>query len=87
VPKAKKTDDRPVQILLRFPSSLRDWLSQRASENGRSVNAEVISRLEASKADNSAFQQLQDTVEYLAEELENLKHEFRHRYDDPNEPD
>jgi Arc-like DNA binding domain len=75
VPKAKKSEDKPIQILLRFPSGLRRWLSEKAKENGRSINAEVIARLESSKADNDAFQQLQDMVEQLWERVENLESE------------
>jgi Arc-like DNA binding domain len=73
VPKAKKSEDRPIQILLRFPSGLRGWLSEKAKESGRSINAEVISRLEASKADNDAFQQLQEKVARLQKQVAKME--------------
>jgi ubiquinone biosynthesis protein UbiJ len=81
VPKAKKTEDKPVQILLRFPSGLRRWLAETAEENGRSINAEVISRLEASKAKSDAFQQLQDEVQQLEGKVENLEERMNRRMD------
>lgn len=43
------------QLLLRFPekSDLRDWLSDAAERNNRSLSAEIIFRLEASRQDEA----------------------------------
>ncbi len=43
-PPAKKLD----QYIVRFPEGMRDALKRRAAENNRSLNAEIIARLEAS---------------------------------------
>lgn len=37
-----------VQIALRLPPELRDQIKSVADQNGRSINSEIISRLEAS---------------------------------------
>ena len=34
------------QVLTRFPDDLRERLKQRAAENGRSVNSEVVAAVE-----------------------------------------
>jgi len=41
--KSRKLD----QYIVRFPDSLRDYLKATAVENGRSLNAEIIARLES----------------------------------------
>ncbi|WP_060602717.1 Arc family DNA-binding protein [Aureimonas altamirensis] len=38
------------QTVVRFPDGLRDLIKAAAAENGRSMNAEIMSRLEASFA-------------------------------------
>ncbi|HTA99374.1 MAG TPA: Arc family DNA-binding protein [Bradyrhizobium sp.] len=88
---AKKQPKRPgrgsEQFVLRLPDGMRDKLHELANANDRSVNAEIVNRLEKSMEHGGPFQQLQERVEYLEERLENLEHEFKHRYDDPNPDD
>lgn len=36
------------QFMVRFPDGMRDKIRQAADSNGRSMNAEIIARLEAS---------------------------------------
>lgn len=51
-PPAKKTTQKHfVQSAIRFPPDLRDRLKAAAETNGRSLNAEVIARLQASPLD------------------------------------
>lgn len=37
------------KFLLRMPDGMREWLKSEATKNGRSMNAEITSRLEASR--------------------------------------
>lgn len=34
---------------LRMPAELKEWLLQRAAENGRSLNSEIVQRLKESQ--------------------------------------
>ncbi len=45
------------QYIVRFPDGMRDRIKDAAKDNGRSMNAEIISRLEASfaKPDETEF--------------------------------
>lgn len=52
------------QFVLRFPDGLRDRIKSEASRNGRSLNAELVFRLDA-------FDHLTDQVEGLIKDLEN----------------
>lgn len=46
---AQDTPSRKLdQYIVRFPDGMRDRLKAVAAENGRSLNAEIIARLEAS---------------------------------------
>ncbi|MDX0543933.1 Arc family DNA-binding protein [Sinorhizobium medicae] len=38
------------KFMLRFPNGMRDRLKEEAAKNGRSMNAEIVHRLEASLA-------------------------------------
>lgn len=42
--------DKLDQYIVRFPDGMRDLLKSEAEKNGRSMNAEIITRLEASLA-------------------------------------
>lgn len=42
------TEDRYTRITLRIPKDLHAWLSQSADDTSKSMNAEIISRLERS---------------------------------------
>lgn len=45
-------DDEEIRITLRLPARLRDQLADKANENVRSMNGEIISRLDASFLDH-----------------------------------
>ena len=48
--------------LLRLPQDLRDYLSKEANLNGRSVNSEIINRLELSRQRQNGARQRGDTA-------------------------
>jgi len=62
----EKTDDKPVgrdsdKFMLRFPEGMREHIAALAKHNGRSMNAEIISRLEESlESQERAFDMLAD---------------------------
>jgi hypothetical protein len=37
------------QVLIRLPEDLKEWLTKKAEENYRSVNGEIVSRLQESR--------------------------------------
>lgn len=49
-PAVLKRKDHPVQYMLRLPNGMRDQLKEQASRNKRSLNAEIVGRLERSLA-------------------------------------
>lgn len=84
MPKAKNVEaSKSVQFLVRLPSSMRSWLEKVANENGRSINSEILARLEKSKKDESAFRELQTIVEELWDRVEQLERDS-HSHGDPN---
>lgn len=52
-----KTDRSSDQFLLRLPDGMRARLKSAASENGRTLNAEIVLRLEQSELASSHRQQ------------------------------
>jgi len=42
---------------VRLPPELKDWLKHQATHNRRSMNSEVVKRLEESRAQQGAYQQ------------------------------
>lgn len=36
------------QMKIRLPADLKDWIDKSAAENGRSMNAEIVARLQMS---------------------------------------
>lgn len=42
-------DDRKPQIGLRLPPDLKRWLEEQAAQNHRSLNGEIVVRLERSQ--------------------------------------
>jgi hypothetical protein len=73
VPNIKK-DDLPVQILLRFPVGLRRRLAEIAKESGRSINAEVVTRLEKSMVEpDKTLRDLIDDQDILRTDVAHLR--------------
>lgn len=61
------------RIMIRLPDGMRERLAKAASELGRSVNAEVVARLEKSFEDDSANEALSDAVAEHEERIANLE--------------
>jgi Arc-like DNA binding domain len=57
----KPQELRPVMV--RLPEKLRRWLERVAAENGRSMNTEIIYRLEQSVASEPELERLMARVE------------------------
>jgi predicted HicB family RNase H-like nuclease len=77
------------QFLLRFPDeAMRERLTLLAKANGRSVNAEIIDRLQRSIADtipvDDAIAELYDRIEKLEYKVSDLDSRLNVRYD-PND--
>ncbi|MCY1664591.1 Arc family DNA-binding protein [Rhizobium sp. SL86] len=66
------------KFMLRFPEGMRDRIRQAADENGRSMNAEIIHRLEQTfaapetEATTERTQSAREVAMELAEELAKL---------------
>ena len=60
------------QFLIRFPEGMRDRLAKLAAANGRSMNTELVSRLEKSMADSENLNTLEIQVAELWTKVEEL---------------
>ena len=59
--------------MIRMPEGMRDRLAEAAKANGRSMNSEVIARLDASldaESDDGSFAKLQQTLQDLKASLD-----------------
>jgi hypothetical protein len=71
------------QFVLRFPDGMRDRITRSARENGRSINSEIISRLEKSYEDDDVLLSLEGRVEELEKMVSNHDaHIFSGKYED-----
>ena len=85
----EETDDE-VRLTLRLPAKLRDRLTEQGKQNGRSLNAEIVSLLERTIGVEEAFGPLKDVVEEIWSAIEKLQtqvarhdeHLFPNSYDD-----
>lgn len=64
------------KVIVRLPHGMRDALKRLAVDNNRSLNAEIVARLEASLA------QRDDRYLSLAKRIETLEAEFNQRFGD-----
>lgn len=73
----KEDKKRPIQpndkYIVRFPDGMRDRIAEIAKENGRSMNAEIVARLEESLAKESELTQ-ESIAALLQQQEERLKH-------------
>lgn len=53
------------QFVLRFPNGIRERIREEAEQNGRSMNSEILDRLEASLEARETIQQLREEVSRL----------------------
>jgi hypothetical protein len=61
------------QFVIRLPEGMRDRIAKLAMANGRSMNAELVDRLEKSLVDSDSLKVLEATVADLWEEVMFLK--------------
>lgn len=84
------------QFMLRFPEGMRDQIREEAERNGRSMNAEIIARLESSLArrpdDKDAYkfllEEVRDERKYLIDltnELSNQVGQIKRMIIDPRQ--
>lgn len=57
------------QFPLRLPDGMRDKIGAAATENGRSMNAEIVARLEGSFDDADKFAEARAEIEKLSNQL------------------
>ena len=60
-----KTGRGADQFVLRLPPGMRDRIAKAAEENGRSMNAEFVSRIEKTLEDDESVAELWNKVERL----------------------
>ncbi|MDH2244898.1 Arc family DNA-binding protein [Pseudomonas sp. GD03855] len=75
-------DDRYTRITLRIPKDLHSKLSDAADETSKSMNAEIIARLEESFEQGKRDDTLASTIADLARDLDRLTaeiHYLRHQ--------
>lgn len=82
-------EETPVRdfdkFMLRMPEGMRDRIAREAKTNGRSMNAELIARIEKTLEDDTALVKLTGRVEELEadfekriQELEQTMYEVTH---------
>ena len=71
--------DEEIRITLRMPANLRDRLTREAASSGRSMNGEIVHRLEKTLEDEDAVGQLWGKVEALEEQVGVLWSVYRGR--------
>lgn len=81
--------DEEVRLTLRLPASLRDRIAKEAEKSGRSMNGEMVYRLEKTIVDDdtiarheSEIIELYQKVDQLEANLDELaRHTMPHKYD------
>jgi hypothetical protein len=64
------------QFILRFPDGMRDQIAKLATANGRSMNAEIIDRLEKSMAEmtiETGMKIFGDLVAQMSDRMESVQ--------------
>lgn len=70
-----------VRLTLRLPAALRDRLTKEAEASGRSLNAEMVQRLEKTLVDDDSVIELWNTVEDMKTQLSELWADYQRRLD------
>ncbi len=65
----KTPNDELDKFLLRMPEGLRDQIKEAADRNGRSMNAEIIARIENAPVAEDAFKRAVERMEEFSEDL------------------
>lgn len=69
------TTEEEVRLTLRLPAAIRDRLIDKAKENGRSLNAEMISRLERTILEEDEYVNIYEFTGELEKRIEWLEQE------------
>jgi predicted DNA-binding protein len=69
--------DQADRFLLRLPPGMRERIAEIAKESGRSMNAEIIARLERSLEADSDFELMKDLVAEHENRLEEIEKAFK----------
>lgn len=65
--------DEEVRLTLRLPASLRDRLAKEAEASGRSMNGEMVYRLEKTITDDDTVSRHEDELNQLWEKIDKLE--------------
>lgn len=68
------------QYIVRFPDGMRDALKAQAAQNNRSLNAEIIARIEASFRDDGTVEQAINTLLARIEGQEATMQDIRSKF-------
>lgn len=76
----KRPSDLAEKMLIRLPEGMRDRIAEAATASGRSMNAEVVARLEASfehDETQATLDELQEEYEKVQVSVESLDKQFK----------
>lgn len=81
--------DEEVRITLRLPAALRDRIAKEANQSGRSMNGEIVVRLEKTLVDDDKLATVEEDLAELWRRFDDLEAKLRehdqnlfpHRYD------
>jgi hypothetical protein len=81
-----------VRLTLRLPAGVRDRLLEKGKENGRSLNAEIVTRLERTITEEDTYVNIYEFTGELDERLEKMEERVGILWDtyhgrDPYNPD
>lgn len=76
--KAAQSQDR---FIVRLPDGMRDRIAELAKASGRSMNAEIVARLEQTMDADDQLAQLQERISDLESQVENLAIDTEKRVD------
>ncbi len=61
-----------AQMKLRLPEVLKAWIAKSAETNGRSMNAEIVSRLESAMGIEEEYGDVRELIGDLSRDLEEI---------------
>ena len=73
MPKTGAPSDLADKFVLRLPPGLKDRLAAAAKETGRSINSEIVGRLEQSLERFSSIEHIAQQIDELRKELELIR--------------
>lgn len=81
--------DEEIRLTLRLPASLRDRIAKEAEKSGRSMNGEMVYRLEKTIVDDDTVERHETEINELYQKVDQLeanldelaRHTWPHKYD------